>query len=109
MVQTHLAAPSLIRVDFPRSTTPGHEPYQAWDEFLVFKVWKKLQTDSSDETTYYPYTIRIGSTPTFYISICISTLPTQHTAFIPAKLLDGEGVVRLVRLPGTFCIPSIPF
>ena len=29
------------------------------------------------------YTIRIGSTPTFYISICISTLPTQHTSFIP--------------------------
>ena len=28
------------------------------------------------------YTIRIGSTPTFYISICISTLPTQHTTFI---------------------------
>ena len=27
------------------------------------------------------YTIRIGSTPTFYISICISTLPTQHTTF----------------------------
>ena len=24
----------------------------------------------------------IGSTPTFYISICISTLPTQHTTFI---------------------------
>ena len=27
------------------------------------------------------HTIRIGSTPTFYISICISTLPTQHTTF----------------------------
>ena len=25
------------------------------------------------------FTLRIGSTPTFYISICISTLPTQHT------------------------------
>ena len=32
------------------------------------------------------YTIRIGSTPTFYISICISTLPTQHTSFI--SLMD---------------------
>ena len=28
------------------------------------------------------FTNRIGSTTTFYISICISTLPTQHTAFI---------------------------
>ena len=28
------------------------------------------------------YTIRIDSTLTFYISICISTLPTQHTSFI---------------------------
>ena len=26
------------------------------------------------------YTIRIGSTPTFFISICISTLPTQYTS-----------------------------
>ena len=25
------------------------------------------------------FTIRIGSTPTIYISICLSTLPTQHT------------------------------
>ena len=29
------------------------------------------------------HTIHIGSTPTFlYLSICISTLPTQHTTFI---------------------------
>ena len=28
------------------------------------------------------FTIRIGSTPTFYISACIWTLPTQHTTFI---------------------------
>ena len=28
------------------------------------------------------FTIRIGSTSTFSISICISTLPTQHTSFI---------------------------
>ena len=27
-------------------------------------------------------TFRIGSTPTFHISICISTLPTQHTVFL---------------------------
>ena len=28
------------------------------------------------------YTIRIGSTPTIFISICISILPMQHTTFI---------------------------
>ena len=25
---------------------------------------------------------KLNSTPTFYISICISTLPTQHTTFV---------------------------
>ena len=33
----------------------------------------------NDTLDFYFY---IRSTPTFYILICISTLPTQHTAYI---------------------------
>ena len=36
------------------------------------------------------YTIRIGSTQTFYISICISTLPTQDTTFIIVFILIAK-------------------
>ena len=46
------------------------------------------------------YTIRIGSTTTIYISISISTLPTQHTTFkttmvvvAPASTIMGFSVV----------------
>ena len=58
---------------------------------LLFTEPKLRQKNSgflSDEGSMLEtldYTIRIGSTPTFYISICISTLPTQHTTFISDK------------------------
>ena len=41
------------------------------------------------------FTLNIGST-TFYISICVSTLPTQHTTFISLKVLvamSGENKI----------------
>ena len=34
------------------------------------------------------YTIRIGSIPTFLYFDCISTLPAQHTSFIPSITID---------------------
>ena len=44
------------------------------------------------------FTIHIGNTPTFYISICISTLPTQHTMFILLiKLLYFKVPVAMMR------------
>ena len=44
------------------------------------KWYTKLSHSRQRETL--DFTFYIGSTPTFYISICISTLPTQHTTFI---------------------------
>ena len=49
----------------------------------VSKSFKKYKNDEGPMLETLDYTIRIGSTTTFlYISICISTLPTQHTTFI---------------------------
>ena len=41
------------------------------------------------------YTTRIGSTPTLFFDLCLYTLPTQHTTFMPCifvyslLLIDG--------------------
>ena len=37
----------------------------------------------------------------FYISICISTLPTQHTPFI-AKYIDQSGAGGISAITGSF-------
>ena len=54
------------------------------------------------------YTICIGSTPTFlsfYIFICISTLPMQHTTFIllPITVLGKKKIAKY----SVFLVPSV--
>ena len=47
------------------------------------RCFKNYKNDEGPTLETLDYTIRIGNTTTFlYISICVSTLPTQHTTFI---------------------------
>ena len=58
---------------------------------LTFRALALRQSGENNYRLYYPYW---QYTKPFYISICISTLPTQHTPFISNMATDAMFIVR---------------
>ena len=76
MISTYVTVPTVSRSVCVSEVVYARSSYRA--NIILYKSkYKKVGVLPID------YTSRIGSTPpTFYTSICISTLPTQHTTFI---------------------------
>ena len=76
MISTYVTVPTVSRSVCVSEVVYARSSHRA-NVILYKSKYKKVGVLPIDKT------IRIGSTPpTFYTSICISTLPTQHTTSI---------------------------
>ena len=63
-------------------------------KFTRFSIYFLFLFDKGPTLERLDFTIRIGSTQPFYISICIYTLPMQHTTFIIILDINTWRIVR---------------
>ena len=67
-------------------------------KFTRFFIYFLFLSDERPMLETLDHTIRIGSTRPFCISICISTLPTQHTMYIVKFFLEEKPSLKMLDI-----------